>query len=41
LEQYKGFGGSDCIDFESQDELHCNFGPALLYLMTLMLGGLW
>jgi hypothetical protein len=41
LEQYKDFDGSNCIDFESQDELHCNFGPALLYLMTSMRGGLW
>jgi hypothetical protein len=24
-EQYHSFGSSYCIDFESQDELHCNF----------------
>jgi hypothetical protein len=35
-ERYYSFGSSNCIDFESQDELHCNFGPALLYLMTSM-----
>jgi hypothetical protein len=40
-EQYYSFGSSYCIDFESQDEMHCNFGPALLYLMTSMHGGLW
>jgi hypothetical protein len=34
------FGSSNCIDFESQDELHCNFDPTLLYLMTSMRGGL-
>jgi hypothetical protein len=27
LEWYEGFGSSDCIDFDSQDELRCNFGP--------------
>jgi hypothetical protein len=27
--------------WNSQDELHCNFDPALLYLMTSMRGGLW
>ena len=38
MEQYKGFGGSDCIDFERQDEMHCQFGPALLYSMTSVHG---
>jgi hypothetical protein len=39
-EQYHSFGSSYCIDFDSQDEMHCNFGRALLYLMTSMHGGL-
>jgi hypothetical protein len=39
-EQYYSFGGSNCIDFKSQDELHCNFEPAHLYFMTLMCGEL-
>jgi hypothetical protein len=33
--------GANCIDFESQDELHFNFDPTLLYLMTSMRGKLW
>jgi hypothetical protein len=40
-EKYYCFGSSSCIDFESQDELHCNFGPAHLYFMTLMCVGLF
>jgi hypothetical protein len=40
-EQYHSFGSSYCIDFKSQDEMHCNFGPAVLYWMTSMRGGLW
>jgi hypothetical protein len=36
-----GFGSSNCIDFESQDELQWNFGPTLLQFMISMCGGLW
>jgi hypothetical protein len=39
-EQYCSFGSSGCIDFKSQNELHCNFDPAHLYFMSLMCGGL-
>jgi hypothetical protein len=27
---YKCFDGSNYVDFESQDELHCNLGPIYL-----------
>jgi hypothetical protein len=27
LEWYEGFGSSNCIDFDSQDELQCKFCP--------------
>jgi hypothetical protein len=35
------FEMSYCIDFESQDELQCNFGPTYLRLMISMCSGLW
>jgi hypothetical protein len=40
VEWYEGFGSSNCIDFDSQDELQCNYGPTLLWLMISIRGGL-